>query len=86
MPCSQCLFIRRNGKQCRIRASCRLGCGLFCWIHAGDHTIAEFCKDYYEEQEGLTQAQLEYIQKRIGLLAAQAVQAREITKKRPRSA
>jgi hypothetical protein len=45
MPCTQCSGITKKGDRCKLRASCVLGCKLFCYRHAYQHTKKVSCKD-----------------------------------------
>ena len=51
MACSPCNYIKSDGKRCKLYASCRLGCGLYCWIHSEAHVIGSLCEDYEERSE-----------------------------------
>jgi len=68
MTCSQCNHIRKSGLRCRLLASCKLGCGLYCWIHAGEHIIGDLCEDFPDDAfvgHGDERRQLERLQKHI---------------------
>lgn len=50
-------------------SSCKLGCGLYCWIHAGEHIIGDLCVDLPDDKivvhPGNERRQLERLQEQI---------------------
>lgn len=43
--CQQCSYQIGGVYRCSNRASCRLGCILYCWVHAATHGIKQACND-----------------------------------------
>lgn len=43
--CQPCQYRIENIYRCKNTASCRLGCHLYCWIHASVHGIGQYCQD-----------------------------------------
>lgn len=47
--CHQCTYAIGTTYRCQNLASCRLGCILFCWVHAAVHGIHNVCHDVAKE-------------------------------------
>lgn len=52
--CQQCTYAIGTRYRCQNQASCRLGCILFCWVHAAVHGIHTVCHDKVEQGEEST--------------------------------
>jgi len=78
--CNQCNYAIGTKYRCQNFASCRLGCVLYCWVHAAVHGIHTVCHDEVQSS-GERSAEEDEIMEQLRSHSQQLLTLREKMKK-----